>query len=125
MICFVGHCDGEIAHGCALNVVNRKGNCGCGNGNERTSRRVGNAGRNQSIHSARTRRDSELIAEVVCLYQVGRATRGGDTSCSIVAGFEKGDVNATVLLLKTVVVRSKSERSIGRDVDEAVVVLFL
>lgn len=50
---------------------------------------------------------------------------GSDTSSSIVAGFEKRDVDAAVLLLQAVVVCSKSERSVGRDVNETVVVVFL
>ncbi|KAH0389184.1 hypothetical protein KCU92_g2, partial [Aureobasidium melanogenum] len=41
---------------------------------------------------------------VICSDQVGGATRGGDASCSVVAGFKKRDVDAAVLLLETVVV---------------------
>lgn len=125
MVCFAGHCDGKVAHRCAISIVDWKGDCGRGNRHQSTSRCTREAGRDQSIHAAGARRNIKLIAEVVCLDQVGRTTRSCYTSCSIVAGFEKRDIDAAVLLLKTVVVCSKSERSVGRYVDETIIVVFL
>jgi hypothetical protein len=104
MICFASHCDGEVAHRRAISVVDWKGDCCCSNGHECTSRCIGDTGRNQSIHATGARRNIKLIAEVICSDQVGGATRGGDASCSVVAGFKKRDVDAAVLLLETVVV---------------------